>query len=169
MSVSLVKDNDYIVKRDERKLKNAKPILAPILSIAMLVMIAMVVMFIINIVSKSYVTAGICAVVFVALGAFGMYCDTLNWIYNVEYVLKPDKFEYRYNLDSSLLPVSNSKVTVTIGKLNRYKVSGNNIVVYGEIIKRAPMQKPKSLKKFKFANVPEKEDVICKYFDTIKS
>lgn len=170
MSSNLIKESDdTVIKRDERNLKNAKPILAPILSVSMLVMVAMVVMIIIKLIVGDYKTVVICALVFMLLGAYGMYCDTLNWIYNVEYRLGNDKFEYRYNLDANLLPVSNSKVVVTINHLKDYKVVGNKIIVHGEIIKKAPMQKPKEYKKFKLANVPDKTEVICSYFDRIKS
>lgn len=170
MSNKLAKSEDekkLVFKRDESNLKNAPTILALVLPICMIAMIGLVVFGLISAFSGDYIRTIVCAVVFLVLLMFGRYCDTLNWIRNLEYSFENGRFDCFYNLDSSMLPTSNSKVYVYINEIDSYKVTKNNIVVYGSISKVAPMQKTKTTKKYKFVNIPEYTDSICKLLDVM--
>ena len=170
MNIKFVKSdsNHVIFKRDETNLKTANPIFVPILSISMSIMIVQIIVFIIMIMQGDYVKAGIASGIFILLLIFGMYCDTLNWFRNLEYSFFDNKLDYRYDLESSILPISNAKVHITINRIDKYEITSKFIIVYGEIIKKVPMQGPKTMKKFKFVNLSEYTTDICSCLDAMK-
>ena len=87
--------------------------------------------------------------------------DRLDWFHNVTYKFNNTGLTYSYELDNALVLSNSSKVDIKVKTISGIKVHHNgDITLTGEFEKRAPMSKPRIIKKFRFKNIPEHHDEI---------
>lgn len=69
---------------------------------------------------------------------------------------------YTYDLNGSLIASSNITTKITIKNLKRFKLKGkNSIILYGDITKKAPLRKDKTLKKIELPiDFKERDEII---------
>ena len=95
---------------------------------------------------KRYLPA---SVIILLVGVFYIYSETqINYYECVRYDFKPDSIIYSYRLNSGLMG-SNCKGYITIKDISSVKRSGKYAVVRGNIDKKAPLRKHKSMRKVK--------------------
>lgn len=86
----------------------------------------------------------------------------MNWYTNLTYTFTDNGFDYSYDLDSAVLPVSKSTVHIKVSHID-YFVRNNKtgkIMIHGDIKKMAPMSKTKLLTEYQFTDIPEKTQEI---------
>jgi hypothetical protein len=154
-------------KRDETSIKFVSSKLICVLALSIALMTASVIGAFIFFIEGRCVAAVLCVAAACLLFAFGKYCDGLEWFRDVEYVFYGSKFKYTYKLDSTVLPVSHADVSVAVKKVDSIKVVKDRhghiigFKVTGELIKNAPMQKPRTINSFVMKDVPDCHDEIA--------
>ena len=87
---------------------------------------------------------------FILIIVWGILSDIL-FVYeeNLKIMIDTNKIHIEYSLNQDMLPTSRNKVFIEIRNITKTKVKGKNMIIYGDIVKKAPMKKEVALSNYK--------------------
>lgn len=134
-------------KRDESKLHNVPNIIPTIMMADVFMCFSCLMVFISGLITHN-INMMLIPCIIAGVGIiFSLFCDTyFNWYINCSYDLSnPKKIIYSFNLNG--YSSGQSRTVIEIHKVKKYKATDKKLVITGNIEKKRPLMKSKSLKK----------------------
>lgn len=133
--------------RDESKLHNAPVSILYINMFIALAFIVVVTALIVSIINKYFIALYISIGMVVIMTIYSIFSDIYyNYYENVIIKFENNEIVYTYNLNKDFIPTSKNNVNITIHSIKKFKKKINKVRIYGNIIKKSPMSKPKNKK-----------------------
>lgn len=133
--------------RDETKLHNVPSVVPAMMMLDFFICLASGGVLLIGLINHSMMISMVAAIILcVGFGA-SAFCDNyFNWYINCSYDLsKKNKLSYSFHLNG--VSVSQNKTVINISKVDKYKISGKKLMIYGQIEKKIPLRPVQSPKK----------------------
>ena len=139
-----------IIKRDESKLHKVPTKVITTMPIFIFVMLIAIIVGIVFAVKQNFSVMCIWFAVALICYAWGKFVDLyFNFQENYAIAFETNCVKITYDLDNQLLSGKNNKASITIKDITKIKSTPKYVMVFGDIVKKQPHQKPKTLKNYK--------------------
>jgi hypothetical protein len=144
-------------------------LLTPVMFLVLIIGFIFGILGILGVLNKVRTNTGVDLIVSASLLALGIIWDCIcrfyyNFYENCKLSIDGNKITYTYDLNKSIIMSNNVTTKVTIKNIRKFKFKGkSNIVFYGDIIKRTPLRKERSLNKIELPiDFTERDEIVNK-------
>lgn len=154
--------------RNESKLHNIPKFFPVIMAFETLAMFIFIVICFVMLLKRNWTSGFVFGGLALLLYLHGVFSDYYyNWYEGVSYEIADKSIVYSYNLNECAM-TSNTKVVIKVLSIDKYKVKGKKVQLWGTFKKKAPMKKEIELNKIQLQIDLKEKDEILVAFDNLR-